>query len=61
MSELPKNLSKKLATKDDIICPAGHICYLTKQPFKVSDDKDMFLCKICDARGKFKDGAYVCE
>ena len=63
MPELPKNLPKKLVktTKDDLICPAGHICHLTKQPYKVSNDKDMFLCKICDARGKFEDGAYVCK
>ena len=49
---------KKLVktTKDYHICPAGHTCYLTRNKYNFR-----FLCKICDARGKFKDGAYVCE
>jgi len=48
-----------------VICPLGHKCNLTKQPYKYVDyvdDKDIseFRCKTCNNKGKCKDGAYVC-
>jgi len=44
------------------ICPAGHLCYLTRQLYKDSDGKDRteFKCKICNKKGKYEDGAYIC-
>jgi len=36
---------------------------LTRQLEKDSDDEDItvFKCKICNNKGKFKEGAYVCD
>ena len=51
------HLKKPVKTnKDSHICPAGHICKVTRDKFNTR-----FLCKICDERGNFKDGAYVCK
>jgi len=55
-SHIKFHLKKPVKTnKDSHICPAGHICKVTRDKFKTR-----FLCKICDERGNFKDGAYVC-
>jgi len=43
-------------------CSEGHKCDLIRSSYKDSDGKDIiaFTCKICDKKGKCKDGAYVC-
>ena len=46
----------------DVFCSSGQKCNLIKQTYKDSDDKDIteFNCKICEKKGKYEEGAYVC-
>jgi len=50
-------------TKADlVICPQGHICNMTRQLLKESEDNDItvFECDICHKKGKCYVGRYVC-
>ena len=45
-----------------VYCEKRHLCKLTKQIEKDSDNNDIteFTCSKCDKKGKCKTGRYVC-